>query len=78
MYKLKNYLTHDKIKQEIEQMQYNPDSEDSLHELLTHQVLKRQFEECLDTIDKIIEIHSATSQLYLNRGLVLYRLGLLG
>jgi tetratricopeptide (TPR) repeat protein len=75
---VKNLLSREQIQQDLEQMQYDPESEDSLHQLLTHQVLKREYEGCLQTIDTIIEYHSGTSQLYLNRGLVLYRLGLLG
>lgn len=76
MYKIRNLKSQQEIKAEIELM--SQDSLDYLLALAAKYILKREYEPALDTIDRIILCHNGTSQLLLNRALVLTKLQLLG
>jgi len=75
MYKLKNYLSHTRIKAELAVLTQDNDSLDSLHKLATIYVLQREYELCLETLDRIADIHGPTSHLLLSKSMCLYRLG---
>lgn len=75
MYPVKKILTKDFLKQDIDQLTYNPDSFDSLHSKAEKYVKDKQWLECLEVLDKIQALFGETSQLYLNKALCLYRLG---
>lgn len=75
MYPVKKILTKDFLKQDIDQLTYNPDSLDSLHSKAEKYVKDKQWLTCLEVLDKIQALFGETSQLYLNKALCLYRLG---
>jgi tetratricopeptide (TPR) repeat protein len=74
MNQIKNYLSRDKLKQEIEQLTYNPDNFDSLHSLAEKYLRNKDYESALSILDKIVDNFDGTSQLYVNRAICLIRL----
>jgi len=74
MKEIKNYLSKQKIRQQLEQSANNPNSLDNLYSLATRQLLRHEYELCLDTLDKIAALYNPTSQFYVNRSLCLIRL----
>jgi tetratricopeptide (TPR) repeat protein len=68
-------MSRDDIKQEIERIEYNPNSLDALHSDAVRCIKSKQYEECLDILDNIAELYEPTSQLYLNKALCNYHLG---
>jgi len=75
MYKLKNYLSRDKIKSELAVLTQDTESFEFLCSLAEKYVREKEYLLCLETLDKIAELYNTTSQLYLNSALCLYRLG---
>lgn len=75
MHKVTNILTKTKITADIENLTFDVDSYDNLHSLATQYVLEKDYESCLDVLVKIEELHGPSSQLNLQKGICLYRLG---
>ena len=68
-------MSKEKIKQEIARLEYNPDSLDALHSEAVRCVKLKQYEECIDILNKIADLYEPTSELYLNKALCNYHLG---
>lgn len=75
MKQINHYITRQKIKSELAELDTEPDSLYSLLSLSARFVIKKDYESALDTMDKIIELHGPTANRYLNGALCLYRLG---
>lgn len=75
MYPVKNLLSRDKIKSDLEAFSQDTDSLDNLATLAARYVITKDYELALDKLDTILELYEPTSQLYLNRALCLYRMG---
>jgi len=71
---IKNFVTRDKIKSDLEQIDYQPDSIDNLHDLATRYVIERDYESCLETLLKIEELYGSDTQSLLNQSICLIRL----